>query len=139
MFGRKIEKDPQKALDNANKTLNNPLLKGVTKAFMGKDFVEQTDSAMAQAQAAINMQKSYLAQSGMDATAVVTAIKDTGKMINNDPVLELTLQVTPAIGGPAFEVTGESIVSKIAIPRKGETIKIKYNPATPSQFVVATS
>ena len=55
MFGRKIEKDPQKALDQANKTLNNPLLKGVTKAFMGKGFVEQTDNALAQAQNAVDM------------------------------------------------------------------------------------
>jgi hypothetical protein len=40
------------------------------------------------------------------------------------------------MGMPAFETAGETMVSKIAIPRKGETVKIKYNMADPSQFVV---
>lgn len=137
MFGRKIEKDPQKALDNANKTLNNPLIKGMNKVFMGKDFVDQTDNAMAKAQDAINMQKQYQSQTGLDATAVVVAIQDTGKLINMNPVVTLTLKVQPAIGGAAFDTVGETIVSKIAIPRVGDTIKIKYNPTNPTQFTVA--
>ena len=137
MFGRKIEKDPQKALDNANKTLNNPLLKGVTKAFLGNDFVEQTDNALAQAQVGINMQKQYQAQSGLDATAEVLSIEDTGKMVNMNPVVRLKLKAQPMMGMPPFEVAGETIVSKISIPRVGDTIKIKYNPVDPTQFTVA--
>jgi hypothetical protein len=137
MFGRKIEKDPQKALDNANKTLNNPLLKGVTKAFLGNDFVEQTDNALAQAQVGINMQKQYQAQSGLDATAEVMSIEDTGKMVNMNPVVRLKLKAQPMMGMPPFEIDGETIVSKISIPRVGDTIKIKYNPVDPTQFTVA--
>ena len=135
MFGRKIEKDPQKALDQANKTLNNPLVKGLNKAFMGKDFVEQTDKAMAQAQNAIDMQKQFQNPDGMETTAVVTAIQDTGKMINDNPVVVLSLTINAAYGG-ALPVTGETIVSKIAIPRAGDTIRIKYNPTNPMQFTV---
>jgi predicted dienelactone hydrolase len=137
MFGKKIEKDPQKALDNAKKTLNSGLTGGLTKAFMGKDFVNDMNSAMDKGQAALDMQKSgaWLAQGGMPATAVVESIEDTGSMINNDPVLKLKLKVTPQMGA-AFETTGTSMVSKIAIPRKGETVNIKYNPADPTQFVV---
>src|SRR5215471_2159312 len=84
MFGKKIEKDPQKALDNAKKTLNSGLTGGLTKAFMGKDFVNDMNSAMDKGQAALDMQKSgaWLAQSGMPATAVVESIKDTGQLIN---------------------------------------------------------
>jgi len=136
MFGRKIEKDPQKALDQANKTLNNPLLKGVTKAFMGKDFVEQTDNAMAQAQSAIDMQKQFQNPEGMETTAVVTAIQDTGKSINDNPVVVLTLTINAAYGGTIPNVTGETIVSRIAVPRTGDTIRIKYNPTNPMQFTV---
>jgi len=136
MFGRKIEKDPQKALDQANKTLNNPLLKGVTKAFMGKDFVEQTDNAMAQAQSAIDMQKQFQNPEGMETTAVVTAIQDTGKSINDNPVVVLTLTINAAYGGTIPNVTGETIVSRIAVPRAGDTIRIKYNPTNPMQFTV---
>ena len=72
MFGRKIEKDPQKALDNAKKTMNSGLTGGLTKAFMGKDFVNDMNNAMDKGQA-LDMQKSgqWLAQAGMPATAVV--------------------------------------------------------------------
>jgi hypothetical protein len=39
-------------------------------------------------------------------------------------------------GGLTKAFMGQDMVSKIAIPRKGDTIKIKYNPADPKQFVV---
>jgi hypothetical protein len=57
-------------------------------------------------------------------------------MINMDPVVKLSLKVTPAMGMPAFDTVGEVTVSKVAIPRKGDSIKIKYNIANPSQFAV---
>ncbi len=138
MFGRKIEKDPQKALDNANKMLNNPLMKGLNKVVMGQDFVDQTDNALASAQNAIDMQKKFQNPEGMETTAVVTAIQDTGKSINDNPVVMLTLTINAAYGGTIPNVTGESIVSRIAVPRVGDTIKIKYNPQNPLQFTVVS-
>ena len=53
-FGRKVEKDPQKALDNAKKTMNSGLTGGLTKAFMGKDFVNEMNGAMDQGQSALD-------------------------------------------------------------------------------------
>ena len=45
MFGfgksKEDEKDPKKALDNAEKTLNTGLTGMLTKGFMGKDFVNK--------------------------------------------------------------------------------------------------
>ena len=137
MFGRKIEKDPQKALDNAKKTMNSGLTGGLTKAFMGKDFVDDMNNAMNKGQAALDMQKSgqWIAQAGMDATAEVLSIQDTGSLINMSPVVILKLKVQPAMG-VGFETTTQTMVSKIAIPRVGDTIKIKYNPADPTQVAV---
>ena len=137
MFGRKIEKDPQKALDNAKKTMNSGLTGGLTKAFMGKDFVDDMNNAMNKGQAALDMQKSgqWIAQTGMDATAEVLSIQDTGSLINMNPVVILKLKVQPAMGA-GFETTAQTMVSKIAIPRVGDTIKIKYNPADPTQVAV---
>ncbi|HVN14837.1 MAG TPA: hypothetical protein VMT73_03775 [Anaerolineales bacterium] len=136
-FGKKPSEDPQEALDNAKKTLNKGITGGLTKAFMGKDFVDKMNNAMDQGQAAIDMQKSgaWLAQAGMDATAEVTSIQDTGKLINFNPVVKLGLKVQP-MAGPAFETVVETMVSKIAVPRVGDTIKIKYNPMDPSQIAV---
>ena len=142
MFGKfvkkQMDKSPEEALNDGRKSINSGITGGLTKAFMGQEFVDKMNGAMDQGQAAIDMQKSgqWLAQSGFDATAEVVAIQDTGALINMNPVVKLTLKVTPAMGMPAFDTTGETTVSKIAIPRKGDTIKIKYNPANPSQFVV---
>jgi hypothetical protein len=140
-FGKKKEDEtPQEALDNARKTVNSGLTGGLTKAFMGQGFVDKVNNAMDQGQAAINMQNSgqWLLQTGLEASAEVESIEDTGKLINFNPVVKLTLKVTPTMGMPAFQAVGETTVSKIAIPRKGETIKIKYNPIDPSQFVVVS-
>jgi hypothetical protein len=138
-FGNKKEDEtPQEALANARKTVNSGLTGGLTKAFMGKGFLDKVNNAMDQGQAAINMQNSgqWLLQSGLDGSAEVISIEDTGKLINFNPVVKLSLKVTPSMGMPAFQTVGETTVSKIAIPRKGETIKIKYSPVDPSQFVV---
>jgi hypothetical protein len=136
-FGKKVEKDPQKALENAEKTLNTGITGALTKGFMGKDFVNQMNQSISMGKGAMeNVQMAQiLAQSGMEGSAEVLAIEDTGALVNYNPVVKLTLKVAPAYG-TAFETTGQSMVSKIAIPRVGDKIKIKYNPNDTTQFVV---
>ena len=136
-FGKKIEKDPQKALDNAKKTMNSGITGGLTKAFMGKDFVNDMNSAMNQGQAALDglQQQQWLAQNGLDATAEVVMVQDTGSTVNMNPVVLIQMKVTPVVGAP-FDVTTQTMVSRIAVPRIGDKIKIKYNPANPQQVAV---
>jgi len=142
MFGKfvkkQMDKSPDEALQDGRKSLNKGISGAFTKAVMGQEFVDRMNTVMDKGQAAMDMQKSgnMLAMTGMDATAEVVDIQDTGALINMNPVVKLTLKVTPAMGMPAFETMGETTVSKIAIPRKGDTIKIKYNVADPKQFVV---
>jgi hypothetical protein len=136
-FGKKIEKDPQKALDNAKKTMNSGITGGLTKAFMGKDFVNDMNSAMNQGQAALDglQQQQWLAQNGLEATADVVMVTDTGATVNMNPVVLIQMKVTPVAGAP-FDVTTQTMVSRIAVPRAGDKIKIKYNPANPQQVAV---
>jgi hypothetical protein len=143
MFGKfvkkNMDKSPEEALNESRKTLNSGITGGLTKAFMGKDFVDKMNNVMDQGQAAVDMQKNgqMLAMTGVEGSAEVVAIEDTGTMINMNPVVKLTLKVTPAVPGlPAFDTVGQTAVSKIAIPRKGDTVKIKYNVANPSEFIV---
>ena len=142
MFSKFVKKTmdttPEEALQDGRKAVNKGITGGLTKAFMGQEFVDKMNSAMDQGQAAIDMQKSgnMLAMTGMDATAVVVSIEDTGAMINMNPVVKLSLKVTPAMGMPAFDTVGEVAVSKVAIPRKGDSIKIKYDVTNPSHFTV---
>ena len=136
-FGKKVEKDPQKALDNAKKTMNSGITGGLTKAFMGKDFVNDMNSAMKQGQAALDglQQQQWLAQNGLEATAEVVMVQDTGSTVNMNPVVVIQMKVTPAAGAP-FDLTTQTMVSRIAVPRSGDKIKIKYNPANPQQVAV---
>ena len=104
---------------------------------MGKGFVDKMNSAMDQGQAAIDNVNNlnWLAQNGLDATAEVFSVADTGSTINMNPVVELKLTVTPSAGA-AFETTTRTMVSRIAVPRKGDKISIKYNPADTTQVLV---
>ncbi len=143
MFGKfvkkQMDKTPEEALNDGRKSLNSGISGGLTKAFLGKDFVDKMNNVMDQGQAALDMQKNgnMLARSGLPATAEVVSIEDTGASINDNPVVKMALKVTPSVGGMMpFETTGQTMVSKIAIPRKGDKINIKYNMTNPSEFVV---
>ena len=136
-FNKKQEEDPQKALDNSRNVVNKGFVGGLTKVFMGKDFVDKTNNAMDQAQIAIDgvNQNSWLAQYGLEASAEVLSVMDTGATVNMNPVVELRLKVsTPT--GVVFETSARTMVSHIAVPRAGDNIKIKYNPADPAQIFV---
>jgi hypothetical protein len=136
-FGKKGKKDPKKALEDADKVLNKGLMGGLTKAFMGKDFVEQANQAMDMANQTIDQTAiaKELAENGSDASAEVLAIQDTGATVNMNPVVVLTLKVTPD-KGKEFQTAGQMMVSRLSIPRTGDQIRIKYNPDNTSQFVI---
>ena len=81
-------------------------------------------------------QQQWLAINGLDATAEVLAITDTGTLINMNPVVLLTLKIQPAMIAAEFKTTGKTMVSRMAVPRVGDKLKLKYNPANPTQFIV---
>ena len=136
-FNKTQENDPQKALDKARNVVNKGLMGGITKAFMGQGFVDKMNSAMDQGQAAMDgvNQMNYVAQYGMPASAEVLMVADTGTTINMNPVVEMKLLVSPT-AVVAFETTARTMVSRIAVPRKGDKINIKYNPADATQICV---
>jgi hypothetical protein len=142
MFGmdkkmREMKNDPEKALDNADKTLNKGLTGFATKAFMGKEFTADMNKSLQAGRDALEMQKQYQNpdQTGLPATAVVVSMQDTGKLINYNPVVIMKLKVQPQYEAP-FDTTVEAIVSKIAIPRVGDTINVKYAPADHTKIVI---
>ena len=136
-FNKKQEEDPQKALDNARNVVNKGLMGGLTKTFMGQGFVDKMNNAMDQGQAAMDgvNQMNWVAQYGLEGTAEVLSVVDTGATINMNPVVEMKLHVTTATG-TSFETTARTMVSRIAVPRSGDKIAIKYNPADPTQIFV---
>lgn len=106
-LGKKKDQDPKDALKNVSDTLNRGITGGLTKAFMGWDFVDQTNAAIDRANQTLEGMDTAqkLALEGADAAAEVVAIQDTGQTVNMNPVVVLTLNVTPA-KGDAFRPAG---------------------------------
>ncbi|MCX7878209.1 MAG: hypothetical protein N2510_06140 [Ignavibacteria bacterium] len=138
MFGfrkktEEMHKDPKKALEHADKTLNTGFTGWISKTVMGDYFHSEANKG-------IKMAKQFtdngnLSVTGTPATAEVISLQDTGKLVNFNPVLMLKLKVLPQFGTP-FEIETEATVSKIAVPKAGDKLNIKYNPANTKEIII---
>ena len=135
---KKPENDPQKKLENALETPTSRLGGGLPEAFMGNGIADDKNGALDRGQISSGgvRQMQWLTQNGLDATAEVISITDTGTFYNFDPVVMITVRIQPAMIAVAFETTGRTTVSKATFPHAGDRIKIRYNPANPTQFVM---
>ena len=82
--------------------------------------------------------KSALAQhllaTGVNATGRITAVRDTGVTINNNPRVALEIQVDTAQGPMTLEKT--VTVSRVSIPREGDQVQVWYDRADPTTFAL---
>lgn len=76
-----------------------------------------------------------LVTEGTSSQAEVLAVADTGITQNNDPMVILTLRVRPQYGSE-FEVEAKAVVSRVAIPRVGDVINVRYDPTDPQNLIV---
>lgn len=136
-FGKKKDESPEDALKKADKALNKGVSGFMAKSFMGKDFMNKANEGLDAAkywteQGKLNQE---LMISGVDGKAKVLGIVDTGQLINFDPVVQLTLQVTPAFGAEYQHVL-TAPVSKIAVPRVGDTVSLKIHKDDNTKMMV---
>jgi hypothetical protein len=78
--------------------------------------------------------KQRLQDAGVDANAVLASVQDTGMTVNDNPRVKLTFQVTAPDGGGTFALEMKKTVSRVQIPRPGDTFAIRYDPEDPSNF-----
>jgi hypothetical protein len=91
---------------------------------------------MAQQTAAAN-----IATTGVDATASVIAVRDTGAQVNFQPMCEIDLTVMPD-GLPPYPVTVKQVVpmTQLAALTPGKNVKVKVDPNNPATvFIDMTS
>lgn len=80
-----------------------------------------------------------LAQSGLAgavlarASGKVVQISETGLTIRNDPEVRIRILVSPPDLAP-FEVERELLVSRLAIPRRGDRVEVEYDVHNPNRF-----
>ncbi|MGG4343093.1 hypothetical protein [Paenibacillus lautus] len=128
-FGKK--KSPQDALEKADKMMNKGLTGMMMKGFVPKEHRNAINQSLEQAKQAQMAATGTLA---LTATAKVRTVRDTGKLINFDPVVILELDVTEN-DGSQYTKTLETLVSKLQIPRAGDIIGLAQHPANSSELV----
>lgn len=74
---------------------------------------------------------------GVPAPARIVRLIDTGTTINDDPVVDFVLEITPD-DGPAFEATARALVGRLDVPaiQPGTIVRVKYDPAMPSRVAI---
>ena len=80
-------------------------------------------------------QEQWLLTYGTPAKATITALEDTGTTINDNPLAKMTIQVQPDFGA-GFTATLEVLVSRLAIPRVGDVLQVRYDPQKPSVMMI---
>jgi hypothetical protein len=80
-----------------------------------------------------NKKKRNILENGAQAQAIVIGVRDTGVTINENPRVELTLQVQPE-GAAPFEAKKKVTVSRVSIPRAGDGYWVRYDPADPTEI-----
>lgn len=73
-----------------------------------------------------------LLQVGRRATVRVMGVTPTGLIINNNPQVQLVVDVYPEDGTAPFRVAKTATVSYVAIPRVGDVVPALYDPANPN-------
>jgi len=124
-------------LQKQAKAMTPPEHRGVVGGFRAmRDGVAQANEALSSV--AVDGQKAqHLMANGRVASATITAIRDTGMTINDNPTIELDLAV--AVDGAApYAVTHRQTISRIAIPsfQPGATVPVRVDPVDPTSLMI---
>ena len=78
-----------------------------------------------------------LRANGRPGTATITAIRETGLTINENPVIDLDLQVSVG-GNPPYALTHRQTISRLHLGnfQPGATVPVHVDPADPAVLVV---
>jgi hypothetical protein len=127
-----------KNLQDTARELTPPEHRGIRGGFRAmRDGVAQANEMMGQI-ASDGQTAQYLMQSGRVGTATVTAVRQTGTFINNNPECELDLQVS-VDGGEAYAVTHRQVLAMVALPgfQPGASVPVRVDPNDPSSLIIA--
>ncbi|MCL2849126.1 MAG: hypothetical protein FWE61_03645 [Micrococcales bacterium] len=103
----------------------------LTRMFMGADVVQDVQQTVSMARA-VQASQAAVAAGVPTTAATVAAVADTGQLMNNDPVVLITATLPD---GRTAQV--QALVSKLAIPRPGDTVLLVENPTQPGTLAYA--
>lgn len=76
-------------------------------------------------------------EQGVPASAVITSMGETGTTVNEHPVVEFGLRVTPG-GAPPYDVTVKQMLPRLLLGqvRPGLTVDVKVMPGDPNDVAI---
>ena len=101
-------------------------------------FLKDIRNLQEQAEAMTQGQKAqHLMANGRVASATITAVRDTGVTIDDDPTVEFDLAVS-LDGTDPYAVTHRQTIARIAIPsfQPGATIPVRVDAADRSSLII---
>lgn len=127
-----------RSVQKTAKAMTPPEHRGVMGGFRAMKDLAATGATVLNDMQEQNATSQRLMSSGRQGTATVTAIRDTGLTVNENPQVELDLQVTVG-GAPAYAVTHRQVVSRVAIPafQPGATVPVRVDPADQHTLLIA--
>ncbi|MEU3464497.1 hypothetical protein ABZ721_31670 [Streptomyces sp. NPDC006733] len=134
VFGRRRRSREEKAAEIADQMASGKGFYGrTTRAFMGSENFAQVQQSLGAHKSVAYVQQ-LLAAGVPTVPAVVVAISDTGQLVNFDPVVNLVVHPSGPAGG---EITVQTLVSKLQIPRVGDQVLLLADPAQPGGYLYA--
>jgi hypothetical protein len=78
-----------------------------------------------------------LLATGAAAPARILSVGQTGMYVNNQPQVQILLEVSPP-DGPAYQATVNKVISMLQIPRiqPGLVVDVRYDRANPSRLAL---
>ena len=118
-------------------------LKDVRKLNKQAKEINKTFDPAAQMRQANEMMKQQTAQmqlatSGTPATAIVNALRDTGAMVNHQPMVEADVTVMPPGGAPFPATISVMGHAQLAGLQPGANVNVVYDAADPSVVALRT-
>jgi hypothetical protein len=102
-----------------------------------KDTAAFGVSAMGDMQAEAHKAQ-HLMANGRQGTATITAVRQTGMLVNDNPQIEMDLQIS-LDGTSPYAATHRQVVALIAIPgfQPGATVPVRVDPQDLQSLIVA--
>lgn len=130
MFGK--PRDREEAMSQAEDIAAGRGFVGkIGRAFIGAENAQRMQDGLAAARTS-QAAASAVAAGLPTMAATVAGVADTGQLINFDPVVVLTATLPD---GRSVQV--QTVVSKLQIPRPGDTVLLVENPAQPGTLAYA--
>lgn len=84
------------------------------------------------------MQAQALMATGVVGQATIGAVRDTGMTVNDNPVVELDLQVTSPSAPAPYPVTHRQMISRLQVAQlqPGATVQVRVDPANPQALIL---